>query len=495
MKCSAQPKPAAPAKRVIAPQRGPQEAFLASKADIAIYGGAAGGGKTWALVFEAARHHRVQDFAGIIFRRYQTDVTGAGSIWELARELYRTMGARTREAPRPDARWRRGGAIEFGHLQHETTVYRHQGREYGFIGLDELTHFSEAQFWYMQSRNRSTSGVRPYVRATTNPDKRSWVRTLLDWWIGPDGFPLPERSGVLRYFVRIDNQLVWGATPSEATAGTGMPRSAARSLTFIPARLDDNKILVRADPQYRAILMSLPRVERERLLAGNWDVQVTRGDYFPRDAWRIIERHEAPKDIAWTIRAWDKAASIPNPKNPDPDWTVGALVSGTRRGELIVWDLIRFRGLPHEVKDRMRQTAEADTAAIPIAVFQDPGQAGVVDVSEMVAALRGFNVVSLPPVRGRASEHADVGRPDPKIIALGPLSSDVRHGLVLLVRGAWIDPLLAEGEEFPAGRHDDQLDAIALARRVGGTGAIGAGSVQVVEVAVPDGYGERGAAW
>ena len=69
-----------------------------------------------------------------------------------------------------------------------------------------------------------------------------------------------------------------GARP-RTTWGTGLEPWAARSLTFIPARLDDNKVLTRADPQYRAILMSLPEVERERLLAGNWDVQVKRGDY------------------------------------------------------------------------------------------------------------------------------------------------------------------------------------------------------------------------
>lgn len=480
---------------VLAPQAGPQESFLATEADVAIYGGAAGGGKSWALVFEAGRHHRRPGYAGIIFRRYHTDVTGGGSIWELARGLYRSMGARTRESPMLDARWAKGGSIEFGHLQHEDTVYRHQGREYAFIGFDELTHFTESQFWYMQSRNRSTSGVRPYVRATTNPDKRSWVRMLLDWWIGADGFPIAERSGVLRYFVRVDGQLHWGATPEEATWGTGLEPWAARSLTFIPARLDDNKILTRADPQYRAILMSLPEVERERLLAGNWDVQVKRGDYFPRDAWRIIDRHDAPKDIAWTIRAWDKAASIPTAKNPDPDWTAGALVSGTLRGDLVVWDLVRFRGLPHEVKDRILEVAKADTPAIPIGVFQDPGQAGKVDVAEMLAALRGFNVMSATPVRGQASERADLGHPDPKITALGPLSSDVRHGRVLLVRAPWVDALLLEGEEFPGGRHDDQLDAIGLARRLGPQLAIGRASVQAVAVEVPDGFGERGAAW
>ena len=477
-----------PPRQVIAPQPGPQERFLASPADIAIYGGAAGGGKTWALVFEAARYHQRPGYAAIIFRRYQTDLTGGGSIWELARDLYRKLGARTREQPMLDAVWRGGGSIEFGHLQHEKDVYRHQGREYAFIGFDELTHFTEHQFWYLQSRNRSTCGVRPYVRASTNPDAGSWVRQLLDWWIGDDGFPIPARAGVLRHFVRVDGELRWGDTREEAAAGTGLEPGDTRSLTFIPAKLEDNAILTSKDPQYRAILRSLPRVERERLEAGNWDVQTAKGDYFPRDAWRVVDRHEVPKDIRWTVRAWDKAASLPTTKNPDPDWTAGGLVSGTGAGELVVWDLVRFRALPHEVKDRIKRVAEADGQHVPVGFFEDPGQAGKVDIDEMVRWLAGWTVFSERPVRGKPSERPDsAGRPDPKITALGPLSSDVRTGKVLLVRGAWNEALIDEGEAFPAGRHDDQLEAVALARRVGPKA--GGGEMVMVEPEEARGFG------
>src|SRR5436305_14925946 len=72
------------------------------------------------------------------------------------------------------------------------------------VCFDELTHFTAHQFFYMVSRNRSTCGVRPYIRATCNPDADSWVADFLAWWIDPQtGLPIPERAGVLRYYIRV----------------------------------------------------------------------------------------------------------------------------------------------------------------------------------------------------------------------------------------------------------------------------------------------------
>src|SRR5215468_6973160 len=107
-------------------------------------------------------------------------------------------------------RWPRGGKIKFLHLQFDSTVYDWQGAQITLICFDELTHFSRHQFFYMVSRNRSTCGVRPYIRATCNPDADSWVADFLAWWIDREtGFPIPERAGVLRYFVRVSDEIVW----------------------------------------------------------------------------------------------------------------------------------------------------------------------------------------------------------------------------------------------------------------------------------------------
>ena len=78
-------------------------------------------------------------------------------------------------------RWPRGGKLKFSHLQFETTVYDWQGAQITLICFDELTHFSAHRFFYMVSRNRSTCGVRPYIRGTCNPDSESWVADFLSW--------------------------------------------------------------------------------------------------------------------------------------------------------------------------------------------------------------------------------------------------------------------------------------------------------------------------
>src|SRR6266850_7935610 len=94
----------------------------------------------------------------------------------------------------------RASKIKFSHLQLETTVHDWQGAQITLICFDELTHFTAYQFFYMVSRNRSTCGVRPYIRATCNPDADSWVAEFLAWWIDQEtGLPIPERAGVLRY--------------------------------------------------------------------------------------------------------------------------------------------------------------------------------------------------------------------------------------------------------------------------------------------------------
>jgi hypothetical protein len=102
-------------------------------------------------------------------------------------------------------------SIGFAHLEHEKNKHDWQGAQICYIGFDELTHFTEAQFWYLFSRNRSLCGIDPYMRATTNPDSDSWVAELISWWIDQNtGLPIPERAGVLRWLVRPNDQLVWG---------------------------------------------------------------------------------------------------------------------------------------------------------------------------------------------------------------------------------------------------------------------------------------------
>lgn len=257
---------------IIEPHPGPQTAAFESQADLLIYGGGAGGGKTWYLVTDPLRFVDVPGFTGVIFRRTFPELTGAGGIWDEAERIYPLFDGSMRSGSEMDCRFPSGARIEFSHLIHEKTKYDHKGGQYCYIGFDQLESFSESQFFYLLSRNRSTCGVKEYVRATCNPDP-GWVSDLIAWWIDQDsGHIIADRCGQLRYFARVDlgdgEELIWADTKEELLEQ--FPQFIADdilSVTFIEAKLSDNPSL---GPAYRAKLQALPKVERERLLHRNW---------------------------------------------------------------------------------------------------------------------------------------------------------------------------------------------------------------------------------
>src|SRR5688572_21531388 len=118
-------------------QAGRQREFCSSKADIAIYGGAAGGGKSWALLFEAAKWAHVPGYRASIFRRNATDIMAEGGLWDEAQEMYAALGGRPRESPRPTFTFPSGARVGFDHLQLEKTKTRKQGLQLAFLGFDE----------------------------------------------------------------------------------------------------------------------------------------------------------------------------------------------------------------------------------------------------------------------------------------------------------------------------------------------------------------------
>jgi hypothetical protein len=279
-------------KREIGPQAGYQQMFMETSADIAIGGGAAGVGKTFALLLEFIRNTPISDFGGVIFRRTSPQIKSEGGLWDTSMQLYPLIGAEPRES---DLTWKfpSGSKLKFSHLEYEKNVLDWQGSQIPFIGFDEITHFSKYMFFYLLSRNRSTCGVNPYVRATCNPDPDSWVAEFIEWWICQDeispmyGFPIPERAGVLRYFMKDGDNIVWGDSKAEvmerckhiigpmlANAPYIDPNDLIKSVTFIPGDIYDNKALLSANPAYLGNLMAQDEETKAQLLFGNWKVKV-----------------------------------------------------------------------------------------------------------------------------------------------------------------------------------------------------------------------------
>jgi predicted phage terminase large subunit-like protein len=336
--------------------------------------------------------------------------------------------------------------VSFAHLEHDKTVYNWQGSQIPLICFDELTHFSEKQFWYMVSRNRSMCGVRPYIRATCNPDADSWVADFIAWWIDQDtGLPIPERSGVIRWFVRVGETIVWADHPQDLAKHT-MPDENGnqvpippKSATFIPASLTDNKALMAADPGYMANLLSLPKVERERLLGGNWKIRPAAGMYFKR-SWLPEFLDAAPVDAHW-CRGWDLASTVKTAEN-DPDWTCGTLIGMTPDKRIIVADHLYDRLSPNGVERLMRATAETDGHRVEIDFPQDPGQAGKSQAAALSKMLMGYSVHHSPETGDKETRFS-------------PFSAQAEAGNVYVVRGPWNERWITSLENFPESGKDD----------------------------------------
>lgn len=437
------------ASRILRPNPGPQEAFLASPADIAIYGGAAGGGKTWALLVDPLRWTHMPQFRAVFFRRTYPQITEAGGPWDQAVELYPPTGARAR---RMDWIWPSGARVEFRHIQRESDVHSYDGAQIAVELFDELAHFSARQFWYLQSRLRTLAPMRPYLRASTNPtDPDHWLYRLISWWIADDGFPDPSRAGVLRWFVRDGDELLWADSPEELER-YGKPTT----LAFYPARLEHNPHLLEHDPEYINRLRSLPRIERERLLLGNWHVRPVAGAYFQR-RWLAEVLPGPPEDLEAVARYWDRAATVPTAANPDPDWTAGVLMGRHKNGGIVVLHAVRMRGTPAQVAAAIRNVGQADLERwgerYRLGLEVDPGQAGVAERMYLARELAGLPIHWLRPWGS-------------KEVRFQPFSAAAEAGNVQAVRGEWLEPWIRQLEAFPEGSHDDLVDATSGAYRL-----------------------------
>lgn len=426
------------------PQEGPQTQCLECAADICIYGGAAGSGKTFCVLMEPLYHLHVKNFGAVIFRRNSTMVRNQGGLWDTSMQIY--SNPRVGGIPKETTlEWDfpSQSSIKFAHLQYESDVLSWQGAQIPLIIFDELTHFSRKQFFYMLSRSRSTCGVKPYIRATTNPDADSWVRDFIDWYIEPNsGYAIPERSGKIRWFIMLNDTVVWANTKKELTERH--PGCFPKSFTFIAASIYDNKKLLEVDPGYLANLHALPAVERERLLKGNWNIKPAAGLYFQKSYFEVVD---AIPVTTKKVRYWDRASTKKTDSN-DPDYTVGVKIEKDVNNIIYVTDMVRIQESPLGVQTIIKNTATRDGIAVKIGVEEDPGQAGVSEAEHLTRVLQGYNVK-----RNRVTKD--------KVTRSLPVSAQAEAGNVKVLRAKWNEDFFRELENFPEGKHDDIVDALS----------------------------------
>lgn len=456
---------------IIRPQRGKQELFLRSSADICIYGGAAGGGKTFALLLECLRHIDISRFEAVVFRQSRPQIMSAGGLYATSQEIYPYLGATSVLTPNVQWRFQSGAKITFAHMFYEKEKYNWQGSQIPLLIFDELTHFTESQFFYMFSRNRSTCGVKPYIRATCNPDGESWVAKFIDWWIDPEtGYADESKCGKMRYFVRRNNLIHWADTPQELyeqfDLTTPEEHKDVKSVSFISAKLTDNEAMMKHDPGYMGALKAMSEFDQEQLLYGNWKIRRSAGHYFKRS--KIGEMlTSTPTDVVKWVRAWDLAATAPgideeeglpqalqkNSRSDNSAYTAGVLLGKRKNGRIFIADVINVRENGADVRQLIKNTAASDAALygnVTIRLPQDPGQAGKAQAQSFVRMLGGYPV----------SIELESGD---KVTRAEPFSSQWLAGNVDVKKAVWNDEYFQQMENFPTGKFKDMVDASANA--------------------------------
>lgn len=237
-----------PDERPIAfsPNPGPQTEFLSADEDIVLYGGAAGGGKSYAMVVDPLRHAHLKNHRAVIVRKTMPELK---ELLDVARDLYFKYDpkVRFRENPQPSFKFSSGAEIQFRFLDRREDMFKFQGIAYTYIGFDELSQQATAEgFNYVRSRLRSATadgvdGIKCYVRATANPGSM-WVYEMF----------IKDRE------------------PNKAFILPGTEDTAhPTTIKFIPAKLEDNPYLSR-DGRYESVLRSLDETLRRQLLDGDW---------------------------------------------------------------------------------------------------------------------------------------------------------------------------------------------------------------------------------
>lgn len=412
----------------LGPKSRKQEMFLNNDADIVVFGGAAGAGKSFLGVMAMLKWVHLPKFRGVMMRRVMPQITGPGGIWETGQEMYHEFGAiaKTKEVkfvfPSKATIVARG-------CEQEKDKYNLQGWQVSAFLLDEMQQFEESQVVYFISRMRTDAGMQPQMLGTCNPLYESFLRVWLEnaGYLDEEGIPLESMAGVKTWFIRMGNDMIWRKTKEELLEQYGQ-NCGPMSFSFVPAKCTDNPVLMERDPTYLSKLQSLPRVERARLLDGSWYAKEESSSLFQRNWIRTVDFPQIKK--CTRVRAWDLACSLVSENNLKPDFTASVLISRSEDGEYTIEDVVRYRGRHGDVMRLIVETSLRDGQDVVQYIPKDPGVGGSAYCAEIIKNLVSNNITAKAmPVAGRGG----------KVQRFGPFGAACQAGMVSIVKGCTND--------------------------------------------------------
>lgn len=375
-----------------------------------------------------------------------------------------------------------GAEISFSHYENDTAAKKYQGIQISNIFYDEVTHAdNEEQLWWLWSRLRSDAKNIHSMWWSCNPDFGSWVLKYAMWWLYPEGHPLagrpdPEKNGVIRYLLRIAGDLVWGDTREELIEKYGDPSLPAdhedqvKPISFqgLFGTIDDNPPLKKSNPLYKSNLQALPKLDRERLLHGNWFARPENSTYFDRA--NVVEITEAPpeEEFSRIVRAYDFAGTLPHDGNRETDYFASVKMGKLKNGNYVVLEVLRTRITFGDWESHIVNNAMRDGNKVEIILPEDPNAASRAATSLLARSIIESGFVA-------KTRRSSMGKLD----SFRPFAAAVELGLVHILKNCATDLwnkidsnndfFYSELEAFDGKRrggalgHDDMVDSCSLA--------------------------------
>lgn len=435
-----------------------QQVFLTLSCREAMYGGAAGGGKSDAVLMAALQYVDVPGYSALILRRTWPDLNAPGAILDRARTWLAGTDAQQKDGGRLWV-FPSGAKLSFGYMQRDQDKYKFQSAEYQFIGFDELTHFEESPYLYLFSRLRRpdlvclncSNAVRKYPTGWAHTGRSAGERCNN---IFPDPkvieqYPASDRDGMTIFDIplRMRSATNPGGIGNEWVKQRFVdPDTREADSVFVPARLNDNPSLDR--DSYRESLSHLSVVDRERLENGDWEVAES-GEFFQRGWFKFISHPSVKQRGDVLVRYWDLAGT-----EGGGDYTAGVLMLFKQDGTYEIQDVTRGQWSGKTIESVVTQTAQADGRDVLIRMEQEPGSAGknIIDHYRR-NVLYGYNFDGARPT-GSKTDRAY------------PLAVAAEKGLISVVPNAFTRDYMNELEAFPAGANDDMVDATSGAYEI-----------------------------